>query len=80
MIRNELDELLHRHPFEPFIIRLTRGDHYEVRDSALAALLKTAVFIAFPNSDRRVVVPLLHIAAIETANGRSSPPSRRRKG
>lgn len=80
MIRQELDELLHRQPFEPFAIRLTSGDRYEVHDSALAALLKSSIFIAHPNSDRRVIVPFLHIAAIETPNGRQKTSTRRRKG
>ncbi len=78
MIRQEIQDLLHQQPFQPFIIRLTSGDHYEIRDSALAALLKSGLFIAQPNSDRRVIVPFLHIAAVETPNGKSRPTLRRR--
>ncbi len=80
MIRQEIEELLHQQPFQPFIIRLSSGDRFSVRDSALAALLKSGIFIAQPNSDRRVIVPFLHIAAIETTNGNSRRTSRRRKG
>jgi len=80
MVRQEIDELLHQHPFQPFVIRLTSGDAYEIRDSALAAMLKSGIFIAQPNSDRRVIVPFLHVAAIETPNGKAGAPTRRRKG
>lgn len=78
MIRNEIDELLHQQPFEPFVIRLTSGDHYEVRDVALVAMLKSGIFIAKPNSDQRVIVPFPHISAVETTNGRSRRRSSRR--
>lgn len=79
MIRDELDELLHKHPFEPFLIQITSGEKYEVRDSALAALLKSAIFIAYPNSDNRVLIPLLHVASVEILNGRHKTGSRKRK-
>ena len=79
MIRKEIEELLLQHPFEPFFIRATSGERLEVRNSALAALLKSAIFIAFPNSDRRVIIPLLHVASVETLNGRHRPASGRRK-
>lgn len=77
MIKDEILERLQQHPFEPFAIRVTSGDSHHVRDSAQAAVLKSGVFIAFPNSDRRVIVPFLHISAVETVNGHR--PSRRRK-
>lgn len=79
MIRDEIRDLLRQQPFEPFLIRVTSGERYEIRHSELAALLKSAIFIAFPNSDRRVIVPFLHIAAVETSNGRQRPSSRKPK-
>jgi hypothetical protein len=79
MIRDEIEELLLRHPFEPFQVRAASGQRYEVRTSALAAVLKSALFIAFPNSDRRVIIPFLHIAAIEALNGKRRSPSSKRK-
>ena len=39
MIRRELEDLLHQQPFQAFLIRLMSGDAFEIRDSALAALL-----------------------------------------
>ena len=80
MIRQEIADLLRQQPFEPFVIRLTSGDRYEVPDSTLAALLKSGIFIAQRNSDKRVIVPFLHIAAIETGNGKHKPSARRREG
>jgi len=77
MIREEISDLLHRSPFLPFTIHLTSGERFEVRDSALAALLKSGLFIAFPNSDRRIVVPFLHIAAAVATNGRETKRRKR---
>ncbi|MCC7290779.1 MAG: hypothetical protein IT449_01815 [Phycisphaerales bacterium] len=79
MIRKEIDDLMHRVPFQPFAIQLTSGDRYEVRDAALAAMLRSAIFIAFPKSDERVIVPYLHIAAAETGNGTHKPSARKRR-
>jgi len=79
MIRREIEELLLQHPFEPFFIDATSGERYEVRNPALAALLKSAVFIAFPNSDRRVIVPFLHVASVDILNRRHRSPSGKRK-
>lgn len=79
MIRDEFRELLHRHPFDPFSVVVTSGQAYEVGDSAQAALLKSALFIAFPNSDRRVMIPFLHVASVEALNGRHRPPRPKRR-
>lgn len=79
MATDDLRELLKRDPFEPFRVRLTRGDHYDVRDPHLAVLMKSRLFIALPQSDRSVYVPYLRIAALETlANGRPGPSRARR--
>lgn len=74
MAMDDLKDLLTREPFQPFRVRLTSGDHYDVRDPSLAVMMKSRLFIALPKSDRSVVVPFLHIAALETlANGRNKP-------
>jgi len=81
MAMDDLNDLLNREPFQPFRVRLTSGDHYDIRDPSLAVMMKSRLFIAMPNSDRSVLVPFLHIAALETlSNGRKSPGSRRKKG
>jgi hypothetical protein len=63
--------LLLRDPFEPFRVKLTSGDHYDIRNPLSAAMMKSRLFIALQSSDRSVYVPYLHIAALETLpNGR----------
>jgi hypothetical protein len=65
MNSDDVRQLLDRHPFEPFRIRLTSGDVYEVRDPHSVALMKNRLFLALP-TDRSVLVPYLHIAALES--------------
>lgn len=73
-------ELLGRDPFEPFRILTSAGESFTVRDPHTVALLKSEVFIAHHNSDRRTFLPYLHVAAIDTIrNGRSANGSARRK-
>lgn len=73
-------ELLNRDPFLPFRLIMTRGKTYEVVGPNSAVLLKSEVFIIFPDGERWAHVPFLHIASIETVSddrGRRTP---RRKG
>ncbi len=65
MTPDDIKELLDRHPFEPFRIRLSSGDAYDVQDPHSVALMKNRLFLALP-SDRSVLVPYLYIAAIES--------------
>lgn len=68
MTPEELKDLLRHEPFEPFRIRLTSGDAYDVRDPNTVALGKHRMFIAFAERDidRWVSIGYLHIAAIES--------------
>jgi hypothetical protein len=59
-------EFLDREPFEAFRVVTSSGESYVVRNPHNVALLRSEVFIAAPNSDRRTFVPLLHVAAVET--------------
>ncbi len=81
MIATTLRGMLDRDPFVPFLIRTSGGESYTVPDPHLVALLKSEVFIAAPNSDRRTHLPYLHIAAVETLESAaaSRKSSRRRK-
>lgn len=75
---NVLREALARRPFEPFRLRLSSGDSYEVLHPESALLLRGGVYVALPNSpvrssgrngdlpDQAVYCSLLHIAAVET--------------
>jgi hypothetical protein len=58
-------ELLRKQPFEPFAIRMTNGDVFEVRHPEMALVLKTKVIIGDPENDRSWICSLLHIATIE---------------
>jgi hypothetical protein len=80
MIRDNIRELLDRDPFVPFRLVLSSGDHYDVVDSHSAALLKSEVFVVFPDGERWAHVPLLHIASIEApVDGRGRRPRRRKR-
>lgn len=79
MIKQEIDDLIHRHPFQPFTVRLTSDDRFDVWDSGQVAQLKSGIFIAELNSDRRVTIPFLHISAVQIMNGRDKDVRRRRR-
>ncbi len=79
MIRENIRELLERDPFVPFRLVLSSGTQYDVMDAHFAALLKSEVFVVFPDGERWAHVPLLHIASIETiGNGRGRRGTRRK--
>jgi hypothetical protein len=79
MTVKELRKVLDRDPFEPLRVRLRSGDAYEVRHPDLAVVMRSRLFVAFPNSDRWTRIPFLHINAVESlANGNSRRTRRRR--
>jgi predicted lipid-binding transport protein (Tim44 family) len=61
-----LKELLDRRPFEPFEIRLSNGERYEVRHPEMALLLKSRIIVGDADNDRMTIVALIHINSIET--------------
>ena len=64
-----LKDMLSRRPFEPFRVRLSSGDAYEVRHPEMALLLRTGLYVAVPDADelpeRAIYCSLLHVAAVE---------------
>lgn len=62
-----LKELLDRWPFEPFEIRLSNGEKYEVRHPEMALLLKSRIIIGDAENDRMTICGLLHIETLQTA-------------
>jgi len=58
-------EWLHRQPFEPFELRLSNGENYQVRHPELVAIGKNRIAIVDPNTDRFVHVALVHVNSIE---------------
>jgi hypothetical protein len=70
-VQDTIREMLHREPFEPFRVVTSSGEAYLVPNPDLVALMKSEVFIAELDSDRRAFVPLLHVSAVETVgNGK----------
>lgn len=77
---DNIQELLNREPFLPFRLIMSSGKTYEVVSPNSAALLKSEVFVVFPDGERWAHVPFLHIASIETvANGRGRRTTRRKR-
>jgi len=81
MNANEIREMLRRDPFEPFRIRLSSGDAYEIRDPNTVAIMKNRLFVAFPDGETWAFCSYLHIAAVESVrNGRGRKSSRKPRG
>lgn len=60
-----IQEWLKRQPFEPFVLRLSNGEAYQVRHPENVAVAKTRIAIAYPEVDRIVHCSLVHINSIE---------------
>ncbi|HEX5446119.1 MAG TPA: hypothetical protein VFW87_19990 [Pirellulales bacterium] len=65
-----LKEAMSRRPFEPFRVRMSSGDVFEVRHPEAAWLIRGGLYIGLPSDkdlpERAVYCALLHIAAVET--------------
>jgi len=65
-VADNIEEMLDREP-----LVLSSGAHCDIVNPHAAALLKSEVFVVFPDGERWAHVPLLHIASIEAlASGR----------
>lgn len=74
MLPAEVREALRKQPFEPFRIRLSSGQSYEVRHPEFAMVTRTSVFVGIPEGRREfppraIQCSLLHVAALEPING-----------
>jgi hypothetical protein len=58
-------EWLNRQPFEPFELRLSNGEVYQVRHPELLAIGKNRIIVVDPNTDRVIHVALVHVDSIE---------------
>ena len=65
MNADTIREWLNRQPFEPFEVRLSNGEHYQVRHPELLAIGKNRIIIVDPSTDRVVHVALVHVDSIE---------------
>ena len=58
-------EFVNHRPFEPFVVRLSNGEKYEVRHPENIMVLKTRLVLGYPEDDRVVQVGLIHVNSIE---------------
>ena len=73
-----IKEMLDREPFKPFRLIMSSGRVYEVVSPNSAMLLKSSVFVVFPDGDTWADVPFLHISSIETFSNGSRRRGRRK--
>jgi hypothetical protein len=70
MNSDTIREWINRRPFEPFEVRLSNGESYQVRHPEVVAIGKNRIAIADPETDRIVHVALIHVnsvAAVQAA-------------
>ena len=76
-------EALHKHPFEPFAMRLADGRSLPVPHPDFVALTSRRVIVAAEDDSWSVVEPLLIVSidyAPPPAKGGNGPPRKRRRG
>ena len=56
--------LLHRRPFEPFVIHLSNGEEHAVKHPECALLMKSRIIVGNLETDRTTICALLHINSI----------------
>lgn len=62
---DSIKEWLLRAPFEPFVLKLSNGDTYEIHHPEFMALGKNRAAVYNPENDRFAFVALVHINNIE---------------
>jgi hypothetical protein len=65
MNADAIREWLNRQPFEPFEIRLSNGETYQVRHPEVLAIGKNKMAIVDPETDRFVHIALIHVNSIQ---------------
>ncbi len=81
MRMQELQDTLKKTPFEPFRIRLSDGQSYDVRHPEFAGLTRHSLYVGVsPDEDdapeRMAQCDLLHVVTIEPINGQSGSPAK----
>ena len=64
-MHSTITKLLGRRPFQPFEVRMSNGDVFQVRHPENAFLLKTNVIFGNPDSDDFSFVSLLHVVDVK---------------
>ena len=67
MKASALKEMLERRPFQPFEVRMSNGDVYQVRYPNYAFVLRTILFIGDPDADTVAFCALDQITSINVA-------------
>ena len=57
--------LLRRQPFQPFEVRMSNGDAYQIRHPEMALLLRSNLVLGSPESDDFIFCSLLHVADVK---------------
>ena len=65
MNADTIKDYLRREPFEPFVIRLSNGEVFEIHHPQCAFVMKTRVIVYYPDEDRSVTCALVHINSVE---------------
>jgi len=65
MNADTIRDFLRREPFEPFVIRMSNGEVYEIRHPECALVMKTKVIVGYPEEDRTVTCSLVHVSSVE---------------
>lgn len=65
MNADTIREWINRRPFEPFELRLSNGEVYQVRHPENIAIGKNRIAVVDPGLDRFVHLALVHINSIE---------------
>lgn len=68
MRADNLKALLERRPFQPFEVRMSSGDVYQVRYPTYAFVLKSSLFIGDPDADTVAFCVLDQIASVNVAH------------
>jgi hypothetical protein len=64
-MKETLVQLLRQQPFRSFVVQLSNGQVFSVRHPEMAALLKSNLIIARPDSDQFDICSLLHVANVK---------------
>lgn len=72
--------LLRRQPFQPFEVRMSNGDAYQIRHPEMALLLKSNLILGSRESDDFNFCSLLHVADVMAIPSPAGGPSPRENG
>ena len=75
-----MQSLLKRQPFQPFEVRMSNGDAFEVRHPEMVFLLNSSLIFGSPQSDDFSFCSLLHVADVKAIPNPPAGPPRPENG